>query len=108
MMVWIGSGPIPISTSHITIKTFSFIVKGRVADLLRLTSTSFTISPNINSLVFMKTIINMNRSTRYILKSTMYTWVMVVRLSSLGPIYTSQITIKILSNVDRGKVAGFF
>ena len=39
----------PISTFPITINTFSMIVKGGVADLLRYTPTSSIITPNITS-----------------------------------------------------------
>ena len=76
-------------------------MKGRVADILRPNSISCTVTPNINYLVFMNTIIKMEISTRYSQQYTMVAWVVVVIVDGLGPISTSPISTNIFSNVVR-------
>ena len=99
---------IPIPTFTITTNTLSIIVKGRVANILKSTSTSCTITSTITSFIFMKTIINMNRSTRCTQQYIMVTWFMGGRVAGMGPISTSQITTNSLSNVVRGISDGIF
>ena len=102
------AGTISIPTYTITINTLSIVVKGSVDDLLRHNSTSCTIKPTITSLIFLNTIINMSIRTRYRQQSTMDTWVMGVRVASMGPISTSPITTNSFYYITRGKVDVIF
>ena len=97
MMGGIRAGLRPISTSHITINTFSNTVKGIVSSLLRPTSTSCTITPTISYLKFV-----------YTQQSTMVTWVMGGIVDGMGPISNSPITTNSFSYIVKVKVDGFF
>ena len=96
-MVGIKACLIPISTSSVTINTFSNLVKGILADLLRPTYASFTITPNVSYL-----------KLSYTQQSTIVTWVMVVIVADLGPMYNSPITTNSFSRISRGEVSGLF
>ena len=95
MMGGIRAGLISISTSPITINTLSVILKGKVAGLLRPTSTSCTIAPTILPFKF-----------RYTQQSTMVTQVMGGRVAGMGPISASTITTNCFSRIARGKLYG--
>ena len=96
----------PKSTSPITTSTFSIIVKKIVVDLLRPTFTSCIIPHTIIYFIFINTIIQMVRRTRYTQQSTITIWVVLVRVAGLGPIPTSTIATNSFSLIDRGKLAG--
>ena len=98
----------PISTSHISINTFSVLLKGRVDHLLRPTSTSFIVTPTITFFIFMNTIIKMARRNRYKQQYTIVTWVMGVIVAGLETISTSPVITNSLSNTARVKMAGIF
>ena len=87
----------PIYTSTTTINTLSNMVKVRVSDILRPTSTSFTTTPTIYSFRLV-----------YTQKSTMTNWVMGGRVDGMGPLPNSPITNNSFSHFARGKVAGLF
>ena len=89
-------------------QTVYIIVKVILDDLLIPTSMSCTITPTINYLIFMKTIINMTINTRYTQQYTTVNWVMGGGVAGLGPISNSPITTNSFSNVSRGKVSGIF
>ena len=109
MLIWnILDGLRHKSTSTITIKTLSIIVKGTVADLLRLTFMYCTITPTFNYFIFINTIIHMDIRTRYLKQSTVSIWVMGERVAGLGPISTSTITTDSFSHIVRGKVSGLY
>ena len=98
----------PLSTLTITINTFYIMFKGRVADLLIHTSTSYIITDTITFYIFMKNIINTTRINIYTQQSTMVTWVMVGRVAYLGPISTYPITINSLLYISRGRGTHIF
>ena len=108
MMLERGVGLRPISNSLITINTFYVIAKGRVANILRPTLTSSIITPTITSYIVMKTIINMSIINRYTQKYTMVNWVIGRRVSGMGYISTSPITINIFFRINRVILDGIF
>ena len=101
-----GSGLRHIFNSHITMNTLYIILKGIVADILKTTSTSYIITPTINYYTLCK--IYTLRSNRYTKRSTMVTWVMGGRVSGMGPISGSVITIESFYMIWRGWVSGIF
>ena len=108
MMGGRGDGLKPISTSFIAINNFCVTFKVIVHDLLRPTSTSSVITPNITSCVLMNTIIDMTVINRYKQQSTVVTFVMGGRVAGMGPISTSSITVSSFFHVSRGRVYGNF
>ena len=101
-----GSGLRHIFNSHITMNTLYIILKGIVADILKTTSTSYIITPTINYYTLCK--IYTLRSNRYTKRSTMVTWVMGGRVSGMGPIFRSTLTINSFYMIWRGWVSGIF
>ena len=60
-----GDGMRHISNYPINMNNLAIILKDRVYDILRPTSTSFTITPTMTSFIFINTIIHMDIITRY-------------------------------------------
>ena len=107
MMGGKGSAMRPISASNITINNLYVIVNGRVVDILRTTSNSSIITA-INSYIIIKPIIDTMRSNICTEQYTNVIWVMGVRVSGMGPISSSRITINSFYNIARGSVSGIF
>ena len=99
-------GLIPITTSTITTKTFSTIVKARVDSILRPKFTSFIITITFVSFITTKFFVNRTRNYIQTQQSTTTTWIMGGRVAAMIPIYTYPITINNLSTIVKVRVAG--
>ena len=69
---------------------------------------SCAITPTVTSLIFVNTIIQMTRRTKYTQQSTMTTSVIGVKMAGIRHISIYPIITKSLSYIARGKVPGIF
>ena len=95
----------PRSSSPMTINNSFVIVKLIVANLLRTTSASFTITPTITYYIAIHTIINTTRINRYTQQYITVTWAVGGRVADMGPISTFTTTINSFLHIAIGIVA---